>query len=223
MCRTSTTRWPEIRIAGLLAGALLLAACSGPGAGPEITQQRDVAAFHSIDLRGAGDLDVHVGPAASLRVTGTAGALERLETSVRDGVLVIEQRGGWLWLPSSSDVEIDATLPLLNSVAINGAGDVDIENLAGGELTLLIQGAGNLEAAGAVDSLTARINGAGNMNLSDLVARSATVTVNGAGNLGVHATASLKATVNGVGSIRYRGKPAAADTTINGIGTIAPE
>ncbi|MGC4028349.1 MAG: head GIN domain-containing protein [Steroidobacteraceae bacterium] len=223
MCRTSTTPWPEQPSAALLAGTLLLAACSGPVAGPEVTQQRDIGAFDAIDLRGAGDLDVHIGPAAPLRVTGTARALANLETRVRGNTLMIQQKGGWFWLPSSSDVEIHVTLPQLSSVILNGAGDVDIGNLAGGELALTLQGAGNLEAEGRVDTLRARINGAGNMDLSDLAAQDATVSVNGAGNLRINATASLAATVNGVGSIRYRGKPAKVDTTINGVGSIAPE
>lgn len=222
MCRTSITRLREVRFPALLAGILALAGCSGPDAGPRTTQQRGVEAFHSIDLRSTGSLKVQVGPAATLAITGTADDQKAITTRVQNGMLVIEQQGSRRWWPGGS-VDISLTMPQLHSVAINGAGNVDISGLAGGELTLVVQGAGNLAASGSVDTLTARVNGAGNMDLAGLIARDATVSVNGAGNVQVHATQGLDATVNGVGSIRYGGKPAGVKTAINGVGSISPE
>ena len=66
------------------------------------------------------------------------------------------------------------------------------------------------------------MNGAGDMDLSRLESTDATVVVNGAGSMDVNATGTLVATVNGVGSIDYYGKPAGLTTTINGVGSISP-
>lgn len=224
MYRTSTTRSPDRLRAPALAGlALALAACSSGGiGGPEVTQQRGVEAFHSIDLRGAASLDVRVGPASSVSVTGAESAVNRLATHVQNGMLVIEQQGSWFWLPASGDIDVEVTLPELNSLAVNGAGDVDVSGLAGNELTLVLQGAGNIEAQGRVETLTARINGAGNMDLAELLAADVTATVNGAGNMQVNAGRALTATLNGVGSIRYRGNPGEVNSSVNGVGSISP-
>ena len=45
--------------------------------------------------------------------------------------------------------------------------------------------------------------------------------MNGAGRLLVHATHSLDAKLNGVGSIRYVGEPVSLRTEINGVGSIS--
>jgi Putative auto-transporter adhesin, head GIN domain len=66
------------------------------------------------------------------------------------------------------------------------------------------------------------MNGAGKMDLSQLEAVSALVTANGAGSIDVNSTGSLDATVNGVGTINYYGKPAKVTTAINGVGSISP-
>lgn len=221
-CRTCTTRSPDLRIApALLLAALALAACSERG-GSARTEQRGVDAFHSVDLRGAADIRVTVGPATSLTVTASDATLEKLRTPVQNGMLVIELDDGWSWFGGRGPVSIDISLPVLNAFAVNGAGKIRIHGVQGEALALVLQGAGELEADGMVRALNARINGAGNMNLARLVSTDATLAVNGAGNLDAHVTGSLEAEVNGVGTIRYAGPPQKVESRINGIGSIAP-
>lgn len=207
----------------LLAAAALLAGCNAGSApaSPPVSQQRGVDAFHSIDLRGAGELDVLVGPRQSVTLDAPRELLAHVKTTVSNGELVIEQEGGWMQLRDAS-LKLRITLPKLNSLSVNGAGHVSASGLAGGATTMVLSGAGDLEASGTVDTLTVRINGAGNADLSHLAADSASVAVNGAGNLTVQATRQLDARLNGVGSIRYLGQPAQLSTEINGVGSIGP-
>ncbi len=221
MCRTSITRSrSNPPLAALALAVLVLPACSGGTAGPPVTEQRGVDAFHSIDLRGAGDAEVTVGPAASVTLVADAATLKSTSTEVRNGMLIIESRGGWPWFGKSSRVEMRITLPTLNALALNGAGNIRISGVHGQALSLSLQGAGNLVASGQTAALNARLNGAGNMDLSRLVAGDATIAVNGAGNLTAHVTGSLQAEVNGVGSISYAGKPRQVESNINGVGRI---
>jgi hypothetical protein len=200
---------------------LSLGAC-GSVAGPTTTEQRGVDGFHAIDLRGVATMDILVGPAASMSLTGDANSLATLKTRVQEGTLILETQRGW-FAKGNSHLQIRLTTPALDAVALNGAGDITVNGLQGGPLVLVVQGAGNLEASGAVDVLTARTNGAGNLDLSHLDAREATVAVNGAGNIEVNASQKLDATVNGVGSITYAGKPKDLVSAIHGVGSISPK
>jgi hypothetical protein len=218
-----TTHSPDVlRTALLGACTLLLGACSGGASGPVITQQRGVDAFHSIDLRGAAKISVLVGPATSVVVTGPADALEKFDTRVQNGMLILESHRKLAWLGGNdANYELRITTPSLHAFAINGAGDVTINGVTGDALAIAVQGAGKLEASGEVKALNARINGAGDMDLSHLLASDASLVVNGAGNLTAQVTGSLDAKVNGVGNITYSGNPQKVDSSINGVGNIS--
>lgn len=215
-----TVKLATLGVAAALALSVNLAGCSTEDSGPPVSQTRGVDAFHSIDLQGAAELDVLVGTRQSLVVEGSPATLGQLTTSVHNGMLVVELKEGGLWRPRIGKLKVRVTLPKLNSLALNGAGHISVSGLNGGATTMVLSGAGDLEASGTLDTLTARINGAGNVDLGHLTTTDASVAVNGAGNLTVHATGELTATLNGVGSIDYLGEPTALHTQINGIGHI---
>jgi hypothetical protein len=221
-CRMSTTRLrsESLRAAAFaLTAAALLAGCSGPtNEGPTRTEAREVGEFHSVNIRGAANASIKVGAATSLRVTADQESLQALHTTVRNGMLLVEQKRGWFW--NHGRVELQMTVPALQEVVISGAGDIVIDGARGSHLELSLQGAGNLTANGDVDLLTVTINGAGDAALAGLRARSAKVVVNGTGDVTVHATEALDALVNGVGSVRYIGTPASLATKVNGVGAI---
>lgn len=223
MCRTSITRWPDnLARAALLLAMAALAGCGGEHGGASRTEQRGVDVFHSIDLRGAADVTVEIGAASSVSLTAGAETLKGIVTQVQNGVLIIDSKPGWRWFGATGKLEVHITAPLLNALAVNGAGNVTITGVHGEALALALQGAGNLKAAGQTAALNARINGAGSMDLTQLAAGDATIVVNGAGSLAAHVTGSLQATVNGVGTITYTGSPQKVESAINGVGSIAP-
>lgn len=215
--RTSTTRWPE---AFALVAAALLAGCGGSSRGTA-TEQRPTDAFHSVELRGAAEVTVEVGPASSLTLTGSPDALREVETSVLNGMLHIDRKRHWYEFGGGGRLKLHITAPDLNAFAVQGAGDVDIRGVTGDAFAVVLSGAGEVSATGSVQALNARINGAGKMDLSGLTAVDATVYLNGAGELTVNVTGSLEAELNGVGNIRYAGNPQKVEPQINGVGRIA--
>ena len=223
MCRTSITRWPEnLSRAALLVTLAVLAACSSDGGGRTVTEQRGVDAFHSIDLRGAADVRVTVGAATSVSLTAGTETLQGIGTRVENDVLIIDSKPGWRWIGDSGRLEVQIGMPVLNALAVNGAGNVTITGVHGAALALALQGTGNLTASGQTAALNARINGAGSMNLAQLVAGDASIVVNGTGSLAANVSGSLEATVNGVGSITYSGNPQKVESQIHGVGSITP-
>jgi hypothetical protein len=219
----NTNHWPRTALRGAALLLLpVLAACQRYEEGSLVTQNRGVDAFHSVELRGAATLDVLVGAQQSLVVEGGSRGLERLRTEVRNGRLVIESRGNWLWNQGTTRLQVRITVPQLRALELNGAGSITINGLDGGALALVLSGAGALEGGGRVQTLTARVNGAGSIDLSRLQATDAEVAVNGTGSIDVNVTGRLDATVNGVGNIEYLGKPAQLNSSINGVGSIRP-
>ena len=155
----------SLRVALIPAVALQLGlvACDAPDrGGASISQPRGVDAFHSIDLRGAAELDVLVGPHQSVVVEAPEDTLARVTTTVVNGSLIIDSdRSSW-WHPRRGGLKLRITLPKLNSLALNGVGHLTVSGLAGGATTIVLSGTGDVEANGQVDTLTARLNGAGN-------------------------------------------------------------
>lgn len=208
-----TARWT---LAVLLLSTL--AACARVE-GPLTTETRDVAPFTSVELRGSATVDVLIGQAQSLVVEADENGLRHLRTEVRDGRLVIDTRDRAFWL-RDGELRVRLTVPQLDSLALNGAARASVHGFAGGNTSLILSGAGDLEASGTLDRVVAQVNGAGNLDLAHLSATDANVAVNGTGNIKVSASGRLDAAVNGVGNIEYLGKPRDLNTAIHGVGSI---
>jgi hypothetical protein len=226
----------------LLASLLLLSACERPEIGseretrttrearreaskeresaPSVAQARDIENFDSIELRGAAELVVNVGPATSLNLDGSERTLKQVETHVRGDTLVINVSKSRGWFGDGGHLKVSITTPKLTSLESNGAGDIEIHGLNGGEQKLELAGAHNVKADGHLEKLKIELSGAGNVDYRNVVVADAKVTVNGAGNVEVHATQSLRAEVNGVGAVRYSGDPAKVESELHGLGAI---
>jgi len=185
-----------------------------------VAETRDIESFESIELRGAAELDINVGPAASVNLNGSERTLKQVETRVSGDKLIINVSKSRGWFGDGGHLKVSITTPKLTKLESNGAGDIEIHGLNGGEQTLELAGAHNVKAYGHVDELKIELSGAGNVDYRNVVAAKARVKVNGAGNVEVHATESLRAEVNGVGAVRYSGDPAKVESELHGLGAI---
>jgi Putative auto-transporter adhesin, head GIN domain len=165
-----------------LAAAALVAALLATGCGPS---RGDTT--HTLSLRGG----EHV--------------LEKLDTSVRDGTLILDPQDGGL--NDDHEVEATITVPHLRAVEADGAGSIRLLNLDSEALELRNTGATDFTASGWVDRLSAIVEGAGELDLGNLKARDATVRIEGVGDAEVTVWGELHAVVTGVGDIEYRGNP----------------
>jgi Putative auto-transporter adhesin, head GIN domain len=66
------------------------------------------------------------------------------------------------------------------------------------------------------------LSGAGDAERKLLRARDATAVIAGTGEIGLTATNSPSATINGSGEIRYGGNPPHVTTSVSGSGSVAP-
>ncbi len=187
------------------------------GSGTLLSQTRELPAFSSIEVDGSSDVEVQIGAAQQVAVTGDDNLLDMIDLTVRDGRLTVSSHGSYR---SRRDLKVAITLPALDAVTIEGSGDVVLHGFAGSALKLRIAGSGDIHADGAVDTLALRIAGSGDADLSALKAKTAAVEINGSGDASVFASESLSAATNGSGDIRYSGDPKQLATAVHGSGDI---
>ena len=176
-----------------------LAAVSG-GSGQ---RAYNVSGFEGVSATGSADVEVSVGPAFSARGTGSAGALDRYEVVVENGMLKIQpKRSAWwgqFW-SGSRGATFYVTLPQLSSATLAGSGDMKIDKVSGPKFAADLQGSGDLEVAAlAVDQVQLSLAGSGDMSVSGR-AGNARVSVAGSGDMEASGLSSTTADVAIFGS-----------------------
>ena len=102
---------------------------------------------------------------------------------------------------------------------INGAINGTVEQIESEKVNIVVNGAAKMNLLGETQSLVCTVNGAGDVDAQSLQAQKAEVQVHGAGNVDVYASDTLKASIAGVGRIRYYGDPSVYPS-VWGVGTI---
>lgn len=189
------------------------------GSGQPGREARKVASFSEISLAGSMALEVTVGPATSVVVTGDANVVPLVRTAVRGDRLLIDTRESY---SSQQPLVVRVTTPRLTALASSGSGDSTVRGTAGANLDLLVSGSGEIDAAGRTERLVARVTGSGAIEAAGLTAAQARASVSGSGDIELTVTEALDASVSGSGRIRYRGNPAKIARRVSGSGDIDP-
>ena len=204
----------------LLLVAILVAGCGG---GTPTTQTRSVGSFDRLDVSGDINVDVVPGDSGDIEVTAGEKVINRVVTDVSGGALHvhIRDRGIVIGPDPFDNVRVQVAAGSLDGIRVEGSSDLKLGRIDRDELSIEVNGSGDIEASGTVGNLIATIEGAGDAHLFDLEAKTATVTVQGAGDAELNVTDKLDVTVQGAGDIRYRGNPSVRQT-VEGAGDIRP-
>jgi hypothetical protein len=217
--------------------ALALTGCVLPTSGPAVSEERDIDAVTAVVLDASGDVTITEGE-PSLVIHAPQGALDRLTSDVSGDTLTLGAKGGFLnW--TMGEVRYELTLPDLETLEINGSGDIEsaistdgtlvIEISGSGDVELdgidaerveaVISGSGGMDLAGTTTELLVKIGGTGDIDTSELSAQEATVEIGGSGDVSVAARDNLKVRISGSGSVEYSGDPV-VDDEISGSGEV---
>ncbi len=212
-------------VAAVLVAAL--AACGGDddhdgehdgieGSGVIVNDAREVAPFHGVRLDGVGRVELATAPEQGVVVEADDNVVARVHTEVVDGVLTIGLEPG-----SYHDVTlvIHVAAPALDRVELDGAGKVEGSVGQVADLSVRLDGGGELILAGWADHASLALAGAGSIHAYELGTGRCWVTLAGAGSVEVTVSEHLDAEVAGVGSIRYDGSPT-VDQTVTGLGSV---
>ncbi len=165
---------------------------------------------------------------------------DNIEVNIDTDNKIIEIKGSGVYKEDSVDIEIQGNISKIKcidtsleaDIKINTAKDVNIiimGSLSGDidvnaqNLFLAVNGAGAFDIEGVAKLTDILLNGAGKIEASDLIVENSVVELNGAGLCEVNVTNDLKATINGVGQIKYSGNPANVDKSVKGLGRITQD
>lgn len=189
------------------------------------TRTYAVADFTEVELRGADDIDIRVGPGFSVRADGDAEVLDHLKISKVGNAIRIGRTGtkGWSW--GGKGAKISITMPRLAATAVAGSGDVTIDRVQGdafkgegagsgslsigqlavGQATFSLAGSGDIKVGGQAKSLTVNIAGSGDVDASGLKAGEADVNIAGSGSVRAEVNGAAKVSVMGSGDVELGG------------------
>lgn len=194
------------------------------GSGEVIAEERQLAEFKTIKLKGVGRVVLTQGQPHTIMIETDDNIMSLIETEIQNDQLIISQ-GNYNLRPTKLDFNI--TVAQLKGIAISGAGDVigksrlvsddfaakisgsgdmDLE-LDVANLETDISGSGSMTLSGQTDRHDAKITGSGKIDAFGMHTQNVSLKVSGSGNCKVNATETLHARISGSGDVIYTGHP----------------
>lgn len=202
----------------LLATTVLGTACVGTrGSGTEAVNDRETEGFDQINVGGAFDLDVTVGPETKVVVSGDDNIVPLISTEVRNGTLHIKSEES---INPELDLRVEVQTPNLEGLDVSGACDVEIRGIRGDEFDLDLSGASDVVLLGETGTLKIDASGASDLSARDLKAQHVEIDLSGAGSVEVTATESIDADISGAASVDVWGSPGEVSQDVSGAGEL---
>ena len=188
----------------------------------------NVGNFSEIGVVGPYDVAVVTGSAPSVRAVGEQVDLDNLKAEIRGGRLEIGpvERNNWKFFHNSKPVKVRVTVPSpLSGAGLAGSGDVSVDRMKGGSVSLDIAGSGNMNVA-SLDARNARLNiagsgdltavgrcdsgklsiaGSGDIRAKGLQCQTLNASVAGSGDIAVVATKTATISIMGSGDVTVTG------------------
>jgi hypothetical protein len=194
-----------------------------------ITQNRPVAGFQRIDLRGYGDIVLNQGTQERLSINADEHLMPRLICEVRGETLVLDQDRTWLdWITfANSPIHYEIGIISLSGISISGSGTltagrlespaiemrvsgsgkIQIDELQSQQANISVSGSGEIRLSGKTAKTQIRTSGAAKILGLELESQESELHISGSGQAWVQALVSLSVNVSGSASVYYRGNP----------------
>lgn len=210
------------RITGFVLSALVLGACTGViGSGKEFVEAREVPAFTRVATSAGIGVEVKVGEARSVVVSGDDNIVPHLKTEVVEGALEIGTEDAAALLPQKPML-VKVTIPALTALSASGGAKAKATGVDAQDFVAQASGGSEVTVAGAATDLVADASGGSRLLLQDLPAARAVLVASGGSRIKVKATVSVQADASGGSEIGVAGGAAICPTASGG-STIHPE
>jgi hypothetical protein len=203
----------------------------------------EVGEFTAIEASMVGNVVITQSNTTSVTAEGSEEMLDKLDVRMNNGKLVLEMddRHWKRFGRNSGKLTIHIATPTLTEIDFDGVGNINIEgtfstpqlvinsegvgnltanNLQSEHVKISSEGVGNTIVGGKADKVEIDSEGVGNVEADKLIARETIVSSEGVGNVSCYASEYLKVRSQGIGNVRYFGKPKETDLSKDGIGKI---
>lgn len=168
------------------------------GIGAVTTETLNLPEFNRINMEGADNVEISYGAEQRVEVTGHPNIISRIRTDVVNDTWFIElERGNY----GRYELTYHITLPTLEGVSNTGSGNVSIDTPM------------------ATDHLKIQLMGSGNFSGFQLTTQTCQADMVGSGNCEITVMRALDATLEGSGSLFYKGTPS-IEVETNGSGEV---
>jgi hypothetical protein len=205
------------------------------------TEKRNVGTYDGIHVAGSYEVKLVSGSEGTIELKGDPDDLDKIETEVRKGTLLIKQQEkSWFGNWDSGTVYITIPVEKINKVILSGSGEihskVPLEGdhfktiLSGsGEISLNLEvtavngtvtGSGEITLIGKANKVNFTVTGSGDIDAGDIKADTGEAKITGSGDIIMNTSENLNASITGSGDIICKGKPEKQITKVTGSGDI---
>jgi hypothetical protein len=189
-------------------------------------EKRTVSNFTKVSFRMPGKLYLRQGATNSVELEGDKEVLDKVETKVDGGKLLIglKDEDKWFNWRDWDDDKITAyvTIKDVEGLYVSGSGDlIGQTKITGGNMDLKVSGSGNLTAEIEAGDVDADVSGSGDLNLKGKM-RSIDSNISGSGKVSFDGAISGYAEIGISGSGKFMASGSADEikTTISGSGKV---
>lgn len=176
----------------------------------------------AIELNAPVDLIVRYGPQPALVVRGEQRLLQNIETNASGDTLRISTRG--LMLRHRQPLEVEVTLPVLDSLSVDGSGNTRVNGFSGERIDVSLNGSGRVQFNGRYRQARVALHGSGELSLDAGNSDSIDAELMGSGAMSLAgATRHFKLESSGSGTLdaqRLRAEEAQLRQTGSGSATV---
>ena len=200
---------------GMMKTKLLLAAAVGVLlSGTANAQDGDLlplGSFDSLDVGGQFELEVTVGPEASVRIDASDKDADELSIEVKNGELDIDQRARFLGRTRSLDARITVTMPSLEEAEFSRGIDAAVSGEFTAPLEIDVSTGALVSFQGTCDSLSLDVSTGGELEARGLECREVTADASTGGVAELYASERFSGDASMGGVLDVYGDPASFD------------
>lgn len=209
----------------LLALALMMTGCGAlkwsrkgmAGSGVIKTEKREVAAFSSVDVSGAYEVEIVCQKQPGLEIEGDDNILPLVQAYVKNDTLYITSEKSF---SVKRAIKVRITTNNIAGISSSGASQITIDGVKNEQLVIETSGASKIDAAGETKSVEIESSGASKVDVRGLRAARVKVSLSGAGHANVYASEEVNADVSGAATVTYYGEPKVVNKSVSGAGSI---
>jgi len=214
-------------------GLLLLYSCDElfncvDGNGVLKTEKRFVTEYFGVENHTDFEVEIIADSQFAVEVIADQNLLSYINTSVRDGNLIVDTQNDRC-LNSSHNIVVEVRMPEIDFVELTGSGSIDVDDFDCNYIEIKNSGSGNIDITNLVSTSTVDVvvtgsgdiairwgkahkgnyllSGSGNIEADDFRVDECYATNSGSGNIYCYVYDFLHATISGSGDIFYSGTP----------------